>query len=174
MRLEITLAGDVTVARGEGDDHKAVNGPPRIVLAALVLERSGPLARDRLAGIVWPEAMPRTWASALRTYVSRARPALNRALGEAGEAITVSEAGYQLALGPDVEVVVDVEVAADRLAAARAALAADPARALDEARAASALVVPPPRAASRTAARVSPSNRLSTTASALGPPWTIR
>jgi DNA-binding SARP family transcriptional activator len=143
VRLEITLAGDVTVARGDGDDHQAVNGPPRIVLAALVLERSRPLARDRLAGIVWPEAMPRTWASALRTYVSRARPALNRVLGEAGEAITASEAGYQLALGPDVEVVVDIEVAADRLAAARAALAADPARALDEARAASALVRAP-------------------------------
>jgi DNA-binding SARP family transcriptional activator len=143
VRLQITLAGDVTVARGDGDDRQAVAGPPRIVLAALVLERAGPLARDRLAGIVWPEAMPRTWASALRTYVSRARPALTRVLGAAGEAITASEAGYQLALPPDVEVVVDIEVAAARLAAARAALAADPARALDEARAAGALVRAP-------------------------------
>jgi DNA-binding SARP family transcriptional activator len=143
VRLKITLAGDVTVAREDGEEPRAVTGPPRIVLTALVLERAVPLARDRLAGIVWPEAMPRTWASALRTYVSRARAALTPALGGIGEAITASEAGYQLALPPDVEVVVDTEVAAERLAAARAALPVDPARALEEARAAGALVRAP-------------------------------
>ena len=147
MRLQITLAGDVTVARGDGDDRpddrQVVAGPPRIVLAALVLERAGPLARDRLAGMVWPEAMPRTWASALRTYVSRTRPALAGVLGGAGEVITASEAGYQLALPSDVEVVVDIEVAGDRLAAARAALPADPTSALDQARTAGGLVRAP-------------------------------
>jgi DNA-binding SARP family transcriptional activator len=143
VRLRITLAGDVTVGREKGDEPRGVTGPPRIVLAALVLERGDPLDRDRLAGIVWPEEMPRTWASALRTHVSRARTALTRVLGGSGEAITASDAGYQLALPPDVEVAVDIDVAAERLAAARAALLLDPARALDEARAAAALVRAP-------------------------------
>ena len=146
MRLQITLAGDVTVGRADDDRHPdrhTVTGPARIVLAALVLERESALARDHLAGIVWPEAMPRTWASALRTYVSRARQALTGVLGVAGEVITSGDAGYQLALPPDVELVVDIERAADLLGRARAALAADPALALEHAGAAAAAVGSP-------------------------------
>ena len=163
MRLQITLAGDVTVGRAPedqrddernevGDDRDdrdrkdarlTVTGPPRIVLAALVLEREAPLARDRLAGIVWPEEMPRTWASALRTYVSRARLALTQVLGVGGEVIASGDAGYQLALPHDVELVIDVERAAGLLDRARAALAADPALALEDADAAAAAVRAP-------------------------------
>ncbi|MDD9371435.1 MAG: hypothetical protein PV358_15045, partial [Acidimicrobiales bacterium] len=77
MRLEITLAGDVSVARGDGADRRVLTGPPRIVLAALALSPAAAVDRDRLAGIVWPEAMPRTWASALRTHVSRVRAAVS-------------------------------------------------------------------------------------------------
>ncbi len=163
MRLQITLAGDVTVGRApedqrdderneDGDDRDdrdrkdarlTVTGPPRIVLAALVLEREAPLARDRLAGIVWPEEMPRTWASALRTYVSRARLALTQVLGVGGEVIASGDAGYQLALPHDVELVIDLERAAGLLDRARAALAADPALALEDADAAAAAVRAP-------------------------------
>ena len=146
MRLQITLAGDVSVGRADDDQHPdrhTVTGPARIVLAALVLERESPLARDRLAGIVWPEEMPRTWASALRTYVSRARQALTGVLGVAGEVITAGDAGYQLALPADVELVVDIERAAVLLGRARAALAVDPALALEHAGAAAAAVRSP-------------------------------
>ena len=73
MRLEITLAGDVTVGSSEGPDRHILTGPSRVVLAALALAPSTGVPRDRLAGIVWPESMPKTWASALRTHVSRVR-----------------------------------------------------------------------------------------------------
>ena len=84
MRLEITLTGDVAVGRAGTDDRQVVAGPARVVLAALVIERATGLTRDTLAGIVWPGAMPATWASALRTHVSKARNALTRAGGLSG------------------------------------------------------------------------------------------
>ena len=126
MRLQITLTGDVTVAGRKDVEPQVVSGPARIVLAALVLERPTGVPRERLAGIVWPEAMPRTWASALRTHVSRARSALIRAVGTAGEVVTAGDLGYQLAVPPGVDLVVDVDEAAEALRAARAALADRP------------------------------------------------
>jgi SARP family transcriptional regulator, regulator of embCAB operon len=99
VRLEITLAGDVTVAGTATGVTQIVTGPPRVVLAALVLDPGG-VARDRLAGIVWPERMPRTWASALRTHVSKARTLVTAAVGGAGETIVSGDAGYHLVL-PD-------------------------------------------------------------------------
>ena len=126
MRLHITLTGDVTVAGRDDVEPQVVSGPARIVLAALVLERPTGVTRERLAGIVWPEAMPRTWASALRTHVSRARSALIRAVGTAGEVVTAGDLGYQLAVPAGVDLVVDIDEAAEALREARAALADRP------------------------------------------------
>ncbi|HEX6568558.1 MAG TPA: BTAD domain-containing putative transcriptional regulator, partial [Acidimicrobiales bacterium] len=130
MRLEITLAGDVTIRRaGAGEPH-VLTGPSRVVLAALVLAGPAGVPRDRLAGFVWPENMPRTWASALRTHVSRVRTLVSAEIGGAGETIVSGDTGYQLALPDDVTLAVDVDRAEDDLAAARRALPTDP----DEAR----------------------------------------
>jgi len=118
VKLEITLAGDVRVGQA------VVGGPPRVVLAALVLERPAGLPRERLADIVWPDVPPKTWASALRTHVSRVRSVLAAAVPGAGEIVVAGEPGYQLALPAGVEVEVDIEAAQRDLAAARAALAA--------------------------------------------------
>jgi DNA-binding SARP family transcriptional activator len=142
VRLEITLAGDVSVARGDGADRRVLTGPPRIVLAALALSPDAAIDRDRLAGIVWPEAMPRTWASALRTHVSRVRAAVSTVVG-AGETVVSGEAGYQLVLPAGVTTIVDLHRADQALAAARTTVASDPAGALELATTAVDLVRPP-------------------------------
>ncbi|HEX6423837.1 MAG TPA: AAA family ATPase [Acidimicrobiales bacterium] len=128
MRLEITLTGDVTVAGTATGVTQVVTGPPRVVLAALVLDPGG-VARDRLAGIVWPESMPRTWASALRTHVSKVRTLVTAAVGGAGETIVSGDAGYHLVLPDGVALALDVHEAERELEDARRALAGDPATA---------------------------------------------
>lgn len=142
MRLEITLAGDVAVGR-RGGTRQPVPGAARVVLAALVLERATGVEREALAGIVWPEEMPNTWASALRTHVSRARAALAQAGGLSGEVVAATEDGYQLLLPRGVDLVVDVEQADAALDAARRALTGDPATAARLAREAADIAVAP-------------------------------
>lgn len=143
MRLEITLAGDVAIARGDQVDRHVLAGPPRVVLAALVLEGRQGVPRDVLAGIVWPEAMPKTWASALRTHVSRVRTLVSGVVGGAGETIVSGDSGYQLVLPDGVTVVVDVAEAGRSLDAAHRALSNDPAAALHLATEAADLVRAP-------------------------------
>jgi DNA-binding SARP family transcriptional activator len=118
VQVEITLTGDVRV----GD--VAVSGPSRVVLAALVLERPAGIPRDRLADILWPDGPPRTWASALRTHVSRVRSVLAAAVPAGGETVVAGETGYHLALPAGVALDVDVERAEAALHAARDALGA--------------------------------------------------
>ncbi len=142
MRLEITLAGDVTVGSSEGPDRHIVTGPPRVVLAALALAPSTGVPRDRLAGIVWPESMPKTWASALRTHVSRVRSMVSAVMG-AGETVVSGETGYQLVLPEGASLAVDLHRADQELDAARTALARDPADALGLATSAADLARPP-------------------------------
>jgi DNA-binding SARP family transcriptional activator len=142
VRLEITLAGDVTVGNGDGRDRHVVTGPSRVVLAALALAPATGVPRDRLAGIVWPEAMPRTWASALRTHVSRVRSVVSTVVG-AGETVVSGDAGYHLVLPDGVTLSVDLHRADQALDAAREALGRDPAGALRLATTAAELVRPP-------------------------------
>ncbi len=152
MRLHITLIGDVTLHRspppGAGDRPGPLAGPERVVLAALVLERVGGLDRDGLADLLWPDGLPKTWASALRTYVSRCRAALVTALGpEAGEGFDplVRTGGrYAVAMPAGVDLAVDLEEAESGLAEARRRLAAgQPREARDLAAAAAAAMAGP-------------------------------
>jgi len=116
VQVQITLTGDVTV----GD--VPVGGPSRVVLAALVLERPAGVPRELLADVLWPDGPPRTWASALRTHVSRVRSALASAVPGGGETVVAGEAGWQLSLPSGVELAVDVERAEASVARAREAL----------------------------------------------------
>jgi DNA-binding SARP family transcriptional activator len=140
--LEVTLVGDVVVGR-PGDDGHPLSGPSRVVLAALVVERATGVSRDRLAGIIWPEEMPRTWASALRTHVSRVRGLLAREIGGGGETVASADAHYRLVLPPGVTMDVDLDRAAVALDDARRAVTDDPATALREADRATDLLRPP-------------------------------
>ncbi len=129
MPLHVTLIGDVTLrgSPASGDRAAALAGPERVVLAALVLERAGGLDRDSLADLIWPDELPKSWASALRTYVSRCRAALVAALGpEAGEGfdpLVRTAGGYAVTMPPGVELAVDLEEAEAGLAEARRRLA---------------------------------------------------
>ncbi len=142
MRLEITLAGDVAVGQGDEPERHVLTGPPRVVLAALALAPAPGIPRDQLAGIVWPEAMPRTWASALRTHVSKVRSLVTTVVG-AGETVVSGDSGYQLVLPEGVSLAVDIDQADRALDAARRALARAPAEALHLATAAAERVRPP-------------------------------
>jgi DNA-binding SARP family transcriptional activator len=129
VRLEITLAGDVTVGAGADAKPQVVTGPARIVLAALVVERSTGVPRERLADILWPDGLPKTWGSALRTHVSKVRNLVSNAVGGGGETVVAGDTGYQLVLPPGVDVTVDLDEADHKLATARRVLADDPAAA---------------------------------------------
>jgi DNA-binding SARP family transcriptional activator len=130
VRLHITLIGDVTLRRSPdhgGDAPTPLTGPERVVLAALVLERAAGLDRDGLADLLWPEGLPKTWASALRTYVSRCRAALVAALGPEADGVDplVRTGGrYAVAMPAGAELAVDLEEAEAALAEARRRLAA--------------------------------------------------
>jgi DNA-binding SARP family transcriptional activator len=138
VQVQITLAGDVRVG------ETVVGGPPRVALAALVLERPAGLPRESLADIVWPDGAPKTWASALRTHISRVRSVLAAAVPGAGEIVVAGETGYQLSLPSSITLEVDTEAAERDLGAARAALAGgDGAAALAAAAAAVARLRPP-------------------------------
>jgi DNA-binding SARP family transcriptional activator len=143
VRVQITLAGDVTIDPGDGAERRVLAGPPRVVLAALALAQATGVPRDQLAEIVWPDGLPKTWASALRTHVSRVRTLASSAVGGAGETVVSGEAGYQLVLPEGVTIVVDIDEADNALDAARRALPADPARALQLAGEAADLVRAP-------------------------------
>jgi DNA-binding SARP family transcriptional activator len=126
VQLEITLVGDVTVSSGDTAGRDALAGPPRVVLAALVLEGPTGVPRDRLADIVWPDGLPKTWASALRTHVSRVRSLVTAAVGGGSETVVSGDPGYQLVLPAGVTLVVDLAEAERALDAARRSLGADP------------------------------------------------
>jgi DNA-binding SARP family transcriptional activator len=131
VRVEITLAGDVSVDAGDATGRRVLTGPPRVVLAALALDHPTAVPRERLSDIVWPDGQPRTWASALRTHVSRVRTLVSTAVGGGGETVVSGDAGYQLVLPAGISVAVDLDLADQALAAARRALPGDPAHALD-------------------------------------------
>ena len=123
MVLEITLAGDVTIRRDSPQPRRLGGAQARVAFALLTLERQRGVTRDALAEALWPEGLPATWESALRTVVSRVRAfvAAETAATGAGDPLVAHGGRYLLHL-PD-DVTVDLEAAESDLLAARAALA---------------------------------------------------
>jgi len=75
---------------------------PKQLLEALLVQRGGPLAKDRLAEMIWGEALPRRVAATIESYVSL----LRSRLGAADGLIATETGGYRAELG-GVEVDVD-------------------------------------------------------------------
>jgi DNA-binding SARP family transcriptional activator len=123
MGLEITLLGDLSV-HGVGADptrrHSVGSSQARVALALLTLERGQGVTRDALADAMWPDRLPSSWASVLRTVVSRVRAFLLQVLGDDEELLVARGGTYLLRLPDDTRV--DVEVAAAQIASARRAL----------------------------------------------------
>ncbi|HEX2699188.1 MAG TPA: tetratricopeptide repeat protein [Acidimicrobiales bacterium] len=122
MALRIALAGRVEVeAEGGPVDTGRLGSLGRLTLAYLVTERHRPVPRHELADVLWGEAPPRSWETALRGAVSKVRAVLAAAGLAPMEALTTSAGCYQLHLPAGT--VVDVEEAAEAVERATDALA---------------------------------------------------
>ncbi len=121
--LEVTLAGAMTLRRGEQrvEDRSFGSGQFRLVTAMLVVDRADPLPLERLADELWGGRPPTRWRTAVRGLVSRLRSHLVD-LGLERDVIVATGGSYHVHLD---SVVVDVEQAVSVLATARDALAAD-------------------------------------------------
>jgi DNA-binding SARP family transcriptional activator len=97
MRIYVT--GTVCVERGEAAVHgQPLGSQAGIVLTMLALEAGRTVRHEELAENLWPEQLPASWRTNLRSIVSRTRSAL-RPLGErVAEAIGGHDRGYRLRL----------------------------------------------------------------------------
>ncbi|WP_081746550.1 BTAD domain-containing putative transcriptional regulator [Arthrobacter sp. H5] len=118
----IHLTGAVSIVRPNSEPSLLSSAQAQIAFARLILERSRGTGREQLANTVWPDGLPDTWASALRSVVSRARAFL---VGDADTPPELISAGGRYFLKLSGEVLVDIEQAYDSLSKAREALTAN-------------------------------------------------
>jgi DNA-binding SARP family transcriptional activator/tetratricopeptide (TPR) repeat protein len=105
----IRLTGLVTVERDGAAPRHLSSAQAQVAFARLVMERAGGTSRDHLADTVWPEGLPDTWASALRSVVSRVRGFVSGDTITASPPIVAQGGRYLLRLPADA--IVDVEQA---------------------------------------------------------------
>ncbi len=112
--IQITLAGGCQVATLDGAWRMEVpTRQGRLVLARLALA-TGPVTRDELAELVWPERLPGPWERDLSAVVSRLRRVL-AAIPESAATVRGGPGVYELVLPPaSVIDVIEVEVALRR------------------------------------------------------------
>ncbi|MGI5243648.1 ATP-binding protein [Dactylosporangium sp. CA-139066] len=103
----IKLCGLITIEESDRPTRSLSSAQAQVAFARLTLERVNGTSRDQLADTVWPDGPPDTWASALRSVVSRVR-AFAAGAEDGGSAGLVSQGGRYLLRLPD-DVVVDVE-----------------------------------------------------------------
>lgn len=119
MDAEIEILGPMAL-RCAGTVHHLQSAQARVAFARLVLAGPEGVTRDELADVIWPGALPPTWASALRTLVSRLRAFVGPLQAEPTNPLVKRGGRYVLALGGDVRV--DVADATRSVAAAHEAL----------------------------------------------------
>jgi DNA-binding SARP family transcriptional activator len=114
--VSIRLAGLVTIEQDGAPPRHLSSAQAQVAFARLTLERSSGTVRDQLADTIWPDGLPDTWASALRSVVSRVR-AFVAGTDDPTAAPVVAQGGrYLLRLPPDATV--DVEAAEAQVAEA--------------------------------------------------------
>ena len=121
MSLRVYLTGRMALETAEGmTDEAAFPGRQgRIAFAFLALSAQRPVARDVLADALWPDALPTSWDSALKSLVSKLRSLLVEA-GVDDEPIVGAAGCYQLRL--PVDAWVDLEACATAVDYAEGAL----------------------------------------------------
>ncbi|WP_143660112.1 AAA family ATPase [Streptomyces sp. WZ.A104] len=119
MDTEIKILGPMAVRRA-GADYHLQSAQARVALARLVLAGPEGVTREELADVIWPGDLPPTWASALRTLVSRLRAFIGPLQDESSNPLVRRSGRYVLTL--DEGVLVDVEEATRSVAEAREAL----------------------------------------------------
>ncbi|EWC61337.1 transcriptional regulator, SARP family [Actinokineospora spheciospongiae] len=108
----IRLIGLVSVTGDDGQPRHMSSAQAQVAFARLIMERAGGTERDQLADTVWPEGLPDTWASALRSLMSRVRAFMAGTVGptETGEPPLVAQGRRYVLKLPDTAEV-DVELA---------------------------------------------------------------
>lgn len=103
--IQLDLFGETSLRSADGAPLGADLGgvKPRQILAILALS-TGPVSKDRLAGLLWEDHPPRSYLSTLESYVCVLRRSLARVTGDRAAIRTVMH-GY--VLDPEV---VDVDV----------------------------------------------------------------
>ncbi|MDG4762667.1 AAA family ATPase [Solwaraspora sp. WMMD406] len=119
MDTAIELLGPMAV-RCAGTVHHLQSAQTRVAFARLVLAGPEGVTRHELADVIWPGELPPTWASALRTLVSRLRAFVGPLQAEETNPLVKRGGRYVLALGKGV--LVDVRYATRSVAAAQQAL----------------------------------------------------
>lgn len=127
-RLNVTLAGDVSIWCDDTSPVRITRRQDRVVLARLVLGRPTPVSRDTLAAAVWPKNLPLSFETALRGAMSRLRAAL-RAVDLPGDPLVATRGKLRFEPPETVEIKVDVEEAESLLVDAERVSARDPATA---------------------------------------------
>nr|WP_239647130.1 bacterial transcriptional activator domain-containing protein [Nocardiopsis salina] len=119
--LLIRLSGIVTVELQSKRPWRLTSSQAQAAFARLVLDRGRGTSRGQLAETIWPETLPKTWASALRSVVSRVRSFVDDLAPNTGDVALTSQGGcYLLTLPPCATV--DLEHAEDSLVQACAEL----------------------------------------------------
>ena len=119
----IRLAGLVTIEHGGAPPRHLSSAQAQVAFARLTLERASGTGRDQLADTVWPGGLPDTWASALRSVVSRVRAFVTGAQLPGVPPLVAQGGLYLLRLSTDV--LVDLECAEEAVGEAIEAFAAD-------------------------------------------------
>lgn len=120
--LRLTVLGWIQLEAGDPSVPRAVlrGSQARSVVSMLAL-RQGPVHKDELAELLWPDNVPQHWEGAIRGIITKIRRFLDEA-GLAGRDMLVAEGGYyELRLAPGVTV--DRHEATTLLAAGGTALA---------------------------------------------------
>ncbi|MFF4081589.1 BTAD domain-containing putative transcriptional regulator [Streptomyces sp. NPDC001777] len=106
----IRLVGLVTIEHDGTPPQHLSSAQAQVAFARLVLERFSGTGRDQLADTVWPDGLPDTWASALRSVVSRVRAYVSDPSQKPGETPLVAHSGRYLLRLPG-DAAVDLEAA---------------------------------------------------------------
>ncbi|MFE9932641.1 BTAD domain-containing putative transcriptional regulator [Streptomyces sp. NPDC005533] len=106
----IRLIGLVTIEPDGAAPQHLSSAQAQVAFARLILERRGGTDRDQLAETIWPEGLPDTWASALRSLVSRVRTFVTTPQDQPGVTPLVAQGGRYLLRIPQ-DAAVDVECA---------------------------------------------------------------
>ncbi|MFD3756016.1 BTAD domain-containing putative transcriptional regulator [Streptomyces sp. NPDC058622] len=118
----IRLIGLVTIEPDGAPPQHLSSAQAQVAFARLLIERHGGTDRDQLAETVWPEGLPDTWASALRSLVSRVRTFVSTPQDQPGVIPLVAQSGRYLLRIPQ-DAAVDVECAEAAVAEASEAYA---------------------------------------------------
>lgn len=118
--MKIRLSGFVGIEDDIPNPKYLTSPKTQAAFARLALERDHGTKREQLADVVWPENLPRSWCSALRSIVSRIRSYLN---SQAPQDFSLLFDGSKYVLQFPEKLEIDIEAAESSLAFAHECLA---------------------------------------------------